>query len=141
MMFEIHPDLKRDCFLIGKFPLSFLLLMNDKNFPWFILVPGRVNIKEIFELRHEDQIQLLNESSYLSYKLQEHYKADKMNIAALGNVTAQLHIHHIVRFKNDKAFPAPVWGKCERIEYTSEERKKIISELKNVLTENFAFRD
>lgn len=141
MMFELHPDLKKDCFLIGKFPLSYLLLMNDKNYPWFILVPGRVNIKEIYELSEEDQIELMKESSYLTKKLNEYYKADKMNIAALGNVTPQLHIHHIVRFKNDPSFPSPVWGKVEKIPYSPEERKNINSELKKILTENFAFRD
>ena len=110
-MFELHPRLVRDTYVIGDFPLSRLLLMNDASYPWFILVPRRADIVEIFELRHDDQLQLLKESSQLSMVLSRVFEADKLNIAALGNMVPQLHIHHIVRYRSDQAWPQPVWGR------------------------------
>ena len=110
-MFTLHPQLQADCIPLGRFPLCQLLLLNDANYPWFILVPEREDISEIYQLAAEDQQQLLRESSHLAQQLADHFKADKMNIAALGNVVPQLHLHHIVRYRHDPAWPAPVWGK------------------------------
>jgi diadenosine tetraphosphate (Ap4A) HIT family hydrolase len=109
-MFELHPRLEEETLVIGDFPLSRLLLMNDANYPWFILVPRRAGIHEIFELGHDDQFQLLKESSQLAMVLARIFEADKLNIAALGNMVPQLHIHHIVRYRSDQAWPKPVWG-------------------------------
>ena len=106
-MFEVHPKLAQDCIAMGKFRLCRLLLMNDANYPWFILVPEREGVTEIYQLSHEHQQQLLRESSRFARGLAEDFGADKMNIAALGNVVPQLHIHHIVRYRNDPAWPAP----------------------------------
>ena len=102
-MFELHPRLAQDTLLIGDFPLSRLLLMNDANYPWFILVPRRAGIREIFQLDDADQIQLLKESSQLARVLFRIYEVDKLNVAALGNMVPQLHIHHIVRYSTDPA--------------------------------------
>jgi len=110
-MFTLHPQLQADCIPQGRFQLCQLLLLNDANYPWFILVPEREAISEIYQLAAEDQQQLLRESSQLAQQLADHFKADKMNIAALGNVVPQLHLHHIVRYRHDPAWPAPVWGK------------------------------
>ena len=110
-MFTLHPQLQADCIPLGRFPLCQLLLLNDANYPWFILVPEREDISEIYQLAAEDQQQLLRESSHLAQQLADHFKADKMNIAALGNVVPQLHLHHIVRYRHDPAWPAPIWGK------------------------------
>jgi len=109
-MFELHPQLDRDCIAIGDFPLSRLLLMDDANYPWLILVPRRDGIREIYQLSRNDQLRLIRESSYLARQLKEGLHADKINIAALGNQVAQLHIHHVVRYENDPAWPQPVWG-------------------------------
>ena len=109
-MFELHPKLAQDTLVIGDFPLSRLLLMNDAGYPWFILVPRRAEIREIFELGQNDQVQLLKESSQLAMVLARIFEADKLNIAALGNMVPQLHIHHIVRYRSDQAWPNPVWG-------------------------------
>ncbi|MDT8281622.1 MAG: HIT domain-containing protein [Gammaproteobacteria bacterium] len=87
-----------------------MILINDANYPWFILVPGREDITEIHQLDESDQIQLLAESMYLSRCLQQVFQADKLNIAALGNIVPQLHIHHIAHFKTDICWPSPVWG-------------------------------
>jgi len=109
-MFSLHPRLEADCIAIGDFPLSRLLLMNDARYPWFILVPRREDIQEIFQLAPEEQLQLQRESSLLGQHLMERLGGDKLNIAALGNLVAQLHIHHIVRYLDDEAWPGPVWG-------------------------------
>ena len=106
-MFELHPQLAKDCIEVGDFPLSKVLLLNDSHYPWVVLVPRRENIDEIFQLSHEDQRQLLAESSTLSEAMATYFKADKMNVAALGNKVPQLHLHHIVRYKTDVSWPNP----------------------------------
>lgn len=119
MTFQLHPQLEKDCITLGKFDLCRLLLMNDSQFPWFILVPEVADIKEIYELAPEQRRLLIEESSFLAKTLQTTYKADKINIAAIGNLVPQLHIHHVVRFRADKAWPAPVWGKFSALPYTA----------------------
>ena len=138
-MFDIHPDLRRDCFEIGKFPLCCVLVMNDVNFPWFILVPARADVREIYQLSPADQLQLLHESSYLAQRLALEFNADKMNIAALGNITPQLHLHHIVRYRNDAAWPKPVWGQQPATPYTATQRADLIARLKRCLTRDLVF--
>ena len=136
-MFELHPRLARDTFVIGDFPLSRLLLMNDASYPWFILVPRRADIVEIFELRHDDQLQLLKESSQLSMVLSRVFEADKLNIAALGNMVPQLHIHHIVRYRSDQAWPQPVWGRFPAQPYSKralqETCANLIEQLQDII--------
>ncbi|MFO1431588.1 MAG: HIT domain-containing protein [Candidatus Competibacteraceae bacterium] len=119
-MFALHPQLQADCIPLGRFPLCQLLLLNDSNYPWFILVPEREGISEIYQLSAEDRQQLMRESSHLAQRLAERFKAAKMNIAALGNVVPQLHLHHIVRYRHDPAWPAPVWGKIPATPYSGE---------------------
>jgi diadenosine tetraphosphate (Ap4A) HIT family hydrolase len=108
--FQLHPQLAADAIRIGDLPLSLLLLLNDARYPWFILVPRRVGITEIFELEPEDQRQLWQESARLSRFIKQAFHADKLNIAALGNLVPQLHVHHIARYRSDPAWPGPVWG-------------------------------
>ncbi len=118
-MFKLHPQLASDTIVVGEFPLCQLLLMNDLNYPWFILVPRRADVKETFELDKADQYQLCHESSHLGETMQKVFQADKMNVAALGNMVPQLHIHHIARYKTDPAWPKPVWGMHEPIPYSN----------------------
>ncbi|RPH72074.1 HIT domain-containing protein [bacterium] len=136
-MFEIHRQLQEDCIIIGSFGLSQLLMMNDSNYPWFILVPARENKKELFDLDDEDQVQLIKEITLFSKFIANVFKADKMNIAALGNAVSQLHVHIIARFKDDPAWPAPVWGKTPAKPYSDEGKKEIIIKLREFL--NFDF--
>lgn len=119
-MFELHPQLHNDCLTIGRFPLCRLLLMRDANYPWFILVPEREAVSEIYQLTETDQLQLMRESSTLAKALASAFAADKINIAALGNVVPQLHVHHIVRYRDDPSWPAPVWGQVPAKPYTEE---------------------
>jgi diadenosine tetraphosphate (Ap4A) HIT family hydrolase len=118
--FKLDSRLKNDCFLIKELKLSKLLLMNNKLYPWFILVPKRSNITEIIDLNFEDQKILLSEINEISKIIQQKYQPDKLNIAALGNVVSQLHIHIIARYKNDATFPQPVWVSNKKEEYGDE---------------------
>jgi diadenosine tetraphosphate (Ap4A) HIT family hydrolase len=132
--FQLHERLQQDCILIGRFTLCQLLMMNDSQFPWFILVPERPNIKEIYQLTVADRQLLSEESCLLAENMADLFKADKMNTAAIGNMVPQLHIHHIVRYQTDKAWPAPVWGKFAAQPYTelqiSELTNKVRTQLK-----------
>ena len=119
--FELHPDLKRDGILIGQFPLSLVLLINDSAYPWFVLVPRRAGIKDAIDLEPADYQQLSEESRLFSLALKQIFSAEKLNIAALGNMTPQLHVHHIVRSSSDPAWPNPIWGFQPLTAYTPEE--------------------
>jgi diadenosine tetraphosphate (Ap4A) HIT family hydrolase len=117
-MFELHPRLAQDGLPLGGFPLCRLLLMNESRYPWFILVPERPAVSEIYQLPEADRIQLMRESCALSEVLAELFRADKLNVAAIGNRVPQLHVHHVVRYRSDPAWPAPVWGRFEPLPYT-----------------------
>lgn len=136
--FVLNEQLDQDCIEVADLPLSKVLLMNDKQFPWFILVPKVANVSEIYELEWEQQQQLLNESSMFSELLMETFAGDKLNVAALGNVVSQLHVHHIVRYRKDLAWPKPIWGVSQPIAYNDDELadvlKKVQSKLKIVLS-------
>lgn len=125
-MASLHPQLAKDCLLLGQFELCKLLLMKDANYPWFILVPDREAITEIYQLDDSEQQQLMQESSLMAKMLVEVFSADKVNIAALGNVVPQLHIHHIARYHTDPAWPAPVWGALAAKAYDNEDLLVVI---------------
>lgn len=129
----LHPQLEKDCFVIGQFPLCALLLINDANYPWFILVPQRENICEIHHLSEQDQQQLMRESSALAACIEQTFKADKINIAALGNMVPQLHVHHIVRYKADVSWPAPIWGKVPAIPYAAADAADLSERMRLLL--------
>jgi len=138
-VFSLDSRLHQDTHVIGDFPLSRLLLSNDANYPWFILVPRREAISELFQLNDTDQFQLWQETTFLAQVLKEVYAADKMNVATLGNVVAQLHMHVIVRHTDDAAWPAPVWGKVAAKPYGVEQLAKVRAQLREVLTSDFVF--
>jgi len=131
--FELDPRLAADTFLVGETPLCQLLLMNDARYPWLILVPRRGDITEPFELGEADQAQLWQESMRLGEAMKAHFAADKLNIAALGNQVAQLHVHHIARFHVDAAWPGPVWGVGSAVPYGDAARDALMGELRGVL--------
>lgn len=138
-MFELHPQLAKDCITVGDFHLSRLLLMNDAQYPWFILVPRIEGVTEAFELDVPDQQRLAAESVLLSRLLSEAFAADKMNVAALGNVVSQLHVHHVVRYRNDVAWPAPVWGRMPAKACSESELRERIERLASALPADFNF--
>ncbi len=110
---------------MGRLSLCRLLLMNDANYPWFILVPEREGIREVHELADADRRLLWDESALLSRALQKGFAPDKLNIAALGNQVPQLHVHHIVRYSHDPAWPNPVWGRVPPKAYYGAETQKL----------------
>lgn len=109
--FALHHRLKADTFHVASLPLCELLMMNDSQYPWFILVPRQMLCHEIYQLSVEDRNQLMNESCLLASILHEQFKPEKLNIATIGNLVPQLHMHHVCRYSTDASWPAPVWGK------------------------------
>ncbi|WP_298608797.1 HIT domain-containing protein [uncultured Thiothrix sp.] len=132
--FELHPQLAADTLLVGNLPLCRVLLMNESRYPWLILVPQRNEISEIYQLSATERTQLWSESDLVSRQLMQLFKADKLNIAALGNVVPQLHLHHIARFKTDATWPAPVWGKFKAEAYPPEAAESLLQQLRQVLS-------
>lgn len=128
-MFVLHEQLQKDAVVVGQFKLSLVLLHRDANYPWLILVPKRASVREIHHLAEEDQYQLIRESSHLAEVMTSVFAPDKMNVAAIGNMVPQLHIHHVARFKNDKAWPRAIWGHSEPIDYSDEALTKRLNRL------------
>jgi diadenosine tetraphosphate (Ap4A) HIT family hydrolase len=137
--FELHPQLAQDCIPLGEFPLCSLLLINDANYPWFVLVPRRAGVSDIYHLSSDDQVQLMYESCFLAQNLADAFAARKMNVASLGNMVPQLHVHHIVRFENDPAWPGPVWGKLPARSYTDEEVQDIRQKVQTLMSGELGF--
>jgi len=117
MSFLLDERLDQDSITVGQFPLCQLLLMNDSQYPWFVLAPMRANKTEIYQLSDKDQNQFWLESRQLSMVLMDIFGGDKLNIAAIGNIVSQLHLHHVVRFKNDACWPKPIWGQLPMLAY------------------------
>ncbi len=109
-MFSLHPKLAEDCVVMGELRFCRVLLMNNRLFPWLILVPMRENCTELFNLSAKDYAGVSEEIRNVSEGLSTMTKAHKINVAALGNMVAQLHIHIIARYKEDAAWPQPVWN-------------------------------
>ena len=137
MTFKLHHRLAEDCFTLGKFPLSHLLLLDDANYPWCILVPDRADVSEIYQLNKTDQEQLNRESVELGRLMMQEFNGDKLNTGAIGNMVPQLHIHHIVRYKNDASWPKPVWGNLPPSSYTQSETDQIIKRILKLPFTNF----
>lgn len=108
--FEIDPRLAADSDLVANGPLSQLRLMDDTRFPWLLLVPRRSGASEMIDLAEPDQQALLGEIRSASGMLRSCHRCDKLNIALLGNIVAQLHVHLIARTRDDECWPGPVWG-------------------------------
>jgi len=108
--FTLHPQLSADTLLLGDWPLCRVLRMNDRAFPWLILVPRVADIREIIDLADADQQRLMGEIARASRALKALLNPDKLNVAALGNAVPQLHVHIIARYRTDPAWPRPIWG-------------------------------
>lgn len=138
MSFTLHADLARDGIAVGDFKISRLLMINDSAYPWFVLVPRIMGVKDAYELSEADHMQVTKESRALCTALMSAFDGikmppAKMNVAALGNMTPQLHIHHIVRFKTDPAWPGPIWGAGALTPMSDDEISKRISKVKTAL--------
>ena len=135
MAFQLHPDLIRDGIDMGRLDLCRVLLINDSNYPWFVLVPERDGISDTIDLSPADYTQTWLESRIFSQAIMDIFNGQKLNVAALGNMTPQLHIHHIVRYHDDAAWPGPIWGKVAMTPYDAAKAAEIKSKLKNRLPE------
>src|SRR5258708_22616623 len=111
---SLHPQLEQDTEAVGDLPLARLLVKNDANYPWLLLVPRRPGVREIIDLDEKDQAQLMIEIAQTSRALKEVTACHKLNVAAIGNVVLQLHIHIVARERDDPAWPKPVWVRCRR---------------------------
>ena len=129
----LDPQLAADTRALGELPLCRVLLANDANYPWLILVPRRRGITEIADLNDVDQAELIGEVAQVSRALKAIAHCDKINVAALGNVVAQLHVHVIARSRADAAWPKPVWGAVEAKIYEAAELEKLVTPLRQRL--------
>ncbi len=128
---HLHPQLEKDCLPLGDLPLSRVLLLNDARYPWIILVPRLPALRELIDLETEQRITLLEESSRVQEALLTLHQPDKLNVGALGNLVPQLHLHHIGRFRDDPAWPGPVWGHSAAVAY----KKEVLQETQTIWTE------
>ena len=135
--FVLDPRLEGDTVWLASWPVSEVLLMNDSQYPWVILVPRRISVSEIYQLSKDDQKQLLDESIFLGETLMRAYSGEKLNVAALGNVVNQLHLHHVIRFSVDKTWPAPVWGQFPPIRYEKSELDHQLELLKTIVDKHW----
>jgi diadenosine tetraphosphate (Ap4A) HIT family hydrolase len=130
---SLHPQLEQDTEAIGDLPLSRLLLNNDANYPWLLLVPRRPGAREIIDLDEKDQPQLMIEIAHTSHALKNVTACYKLNVAAIGNVVPQLHVHIVARRRDDPAWPRPVWGTVPARPYGLGERERFIAALRREL--------
>jgi diadenosine tetraphosphate (Ap4A) HIT family hydrolase len=126
----LDPQLERDTVAVGDLPASRVLLMNDANFPWLVVVPRHPGAAEIFDLDEGERAQLMTELAHLARLLKELTGCDKINIAAIGNVVPQLHVHIVARRHDDAAWPRPVWGALPPRPYGGAERERLIQAIR-----------
>ncbi len=131
--FELHTQLAADTAFVTDAPLCRVLLMNDANFPWLILVPRRAGLRDYHNLSPDDLAVANDEIVKASRVLTALYKPDKINVAALGNMVPQLHIHVIARFTDDVAWPKPVWGVAPAEPYMPEALEARLDELRRAI--------
>jgi diadenosine tetraphosphate (Ap4A) HIT family hydrolase len=127
---SLHTQLQKDTIDIGDLPLSRVLVIKDANYPWLLLVPRRADAVEIIDLDEVEQGQLMTEINRVARAVKEITKCDKLNIAALGNVVPQLHVHIIARRTSDAAWPRPVWGVMPPLAHDADEVQTFISALR-----------
>ncbi len=131
--FELHARLVADTFEVSRLPLSRVLLMNDSRFPWLLLVPERHGAVEIIDLAPADQVQLMAEIRLVSQAMKELFRPEKLNVAAIGNIVRQLHVHVIARNPGDAAWPGPVWGTQPAPPYELRDAVKRVHDLQAAL--------
>jgi len=132
-MFELNPRIQADTVPVTEWPLCRVLLMNDSNYPWLVLVPRQAGVVEITDLAAQDQHALLDEITRASTALRRAVAPHRINIAALGNVVAQLHVHVIARETDDAAWPKPVWGAVPAVPYAPGTLETRLAALRAVL--------
>jgi len=128
-MFELHPTLAKDTVEITRLALCRVLLMRDRTYPWVILVPARDTMRDLDDLNDADQALAMAEIDRVSKAMKTVFHPYKVNVAALGNVVEQLHIHVVARFQQDPAWPRPVWGAHPAQDYDDAEREAVVQRI------------
>jgi diadenosine tetraphosphate (Ap4A) HIT family hydrolase len=132
-LFQLHERLAADTAFVASLGLCRVLLMDNRLWPWLILVPERPDLTEIHQLSRTDGHRLMDEISLASRLLEERFSPDKINVGALGNLVPQLHIHVIGRRRGDPAWPGPVWGSGFAERYEPAEREVMVAGLRDAL--------
>jgi diadenosine tetraphosphate (Ap4A) HIT family hydrolase len=132
-MWMLHPQLGQDTAPVGDLVLSRVLASRDASYPWIILVPRRAGVVEIIDLDEADRATLMAEIAEVSDALKRFTACDKLNIAAIGNVVPQLHVHVVARRKDDAAWPRPVWGAAPPRPYADGELERFVGTLRGAL--------
>lgn len=132
-VFELHPRLAADTIAVSRLPLCEVLLMNDAQYPWLVLVPRRAHVVEVLDLDPTDRLALWQEVEQVAAALRATFAPDKLNIAALGNMVPQLHMHVIARFRADPAWPSPVWGAVPPLPYAAASQDERVVALREAL--------
>ena len=125
-MFKLDPQLEDNTLNVKELALCQICLVNDKRYPWLILVPQKNGLTEIHNLSEEDQSRLIIEITTTTRIIEKLFQPEKINVGALGNIVSQLHIHVIARFREDAAWPDAVWGNGEPLHYTENKARKLI---------------
>ena len=131
--FALHPQLAADGLFLTDWPLCQVLRMNDAAYPWLILVPRLTDAREIIDLSAADRVRLMDEIAWASHAVRDHSQPDKINVGALGNMVPQLHIHVLGRFKDDPAWPKPIWGHAAPIRFDAVDATREIAGWREVL--------
>ena len=134
-MFHLHERLEADTAPVAELGLCRVLLMDNRVWPWLILVPARPALTEMHQLPQAGQHRLMDEISLASQALEGLFRPDKINVGALGNMVPQLHVHVIARTKGDPAWPGPVWGSGFAERYEAAERNALVARLRAVLNQ------
>lgn len=137
---ELDYRLDKDCIKLGYLDDSLILLMNNPQIPWLILVPNTCNSQSSHEfdlLSREQQIQLLDQINLLSKFLRQHFQFDKLNIATIGNIVRQLHIHIVARSEDDYCWPAVVWGQENNASWSNEDINNLIHQMSEFIPDQF----
>ena len=127
--FELNERLRADSTLVENLGLCQLRLMDDKRWPWLVLVPQRPGVEEVFDLTPLDQAMLTFETNLVGQALKKSTNATKVNVGALGNIVRQLHVHVIARQENDPNWPGPVWGFGSREAYGAAEKQALMKKI------------
>lgn len=131
-MFELHLQLQADTFFIKKLQISGLHLINDSRYPWVVLVPEIAGLRDLHNLSDKDYLTVMQEIRQISNGMDALFSPTKMNVAALGNMVPQLHIHVIARYDQDQAWPGPIWGAGVAVPYNAIEKEQRINLLKTI---------
>jgi len=134
--FTLHEKLSNDCIELGMLQDSLLLLMNNSLVPWFIIVPKTSKL-ELYELSEREQAALHQNINLLSEFMVNNFRIDKLNVASIGNIVNQMHIHVIGRQREDYCWPDVVWGKKERVAYEPDQVSNLVDALTKSLLQHF----